>query len=50
MLWLLVITFDTLLIKFMQTAQLTFNGGIVTEYFFSNVMKRTETHQIICEP
>ena len=28
----LVITFDTLLIKFMQTAQLTFNGRI-TEFF-----------------
>ena len=33
MLWLLVITFDMLLIKFMQTAQLTFNGGTVTEFF-----------------
>ena len=30
---ILVITFDTLLIKFMQTAQLTFNGQIVTEFF-----------------
>ena len=33
MLWLLVITFDTLLIKFMQTAQLTFNGRTITEFF-----------------
>ena len=33
MLWLLVITFDTLLIKLMQTAQLTFNGRTVTEFF-----------------
>ena len=33
MLWLLVITFDTLLIKLMQTAQLTFNGRTVIELF-----------------
>ena len=33
MLSLLVITFDTLLIKLMQTAQLTFNGRTVTEFF-----------------
>ena len=33
MLWLLVIAFDTLLIKLMQTAQLTFNGRTVTEFF-----------------
>ena len=31
--WLLVITFDMLLIKFMQTAQLTFNGRTITEFF-----------------
>ena len=30
---LLVTTFDTLLIKFMQTAQLTFNGRTITEFF-----------------
>ena len=30
---LLMITFDTLLIKLMQTAQLTFNGRTVTEFF-----------------
>ena len=45
--WLLVITFDTLLIKFMQTAQLTYCDGIVyTEFFaalfFSDVVKRTK--------
>ena len=28
-----MITFDTLLIKFMQTAQLTFNGRTITEFF-----------------
>ena len=28
-----MITFDTLLIKLIQTAQLTFNGGTVTEFF-----------------
>ena len=30
---ILVITFDTLLIKFIQTAQLTSNGRIGTEFF-----------------
>ena len=29
----LVITFDTLLIKLMKTAQLTFNGRTITEFF-----------------
>ena len=33
MFWLLVITFDTLLIKLMQTAQLIFNGRTFTEFF-----------------
>ena len=33
MLWLLVKTFDTLLTKFMQTAQLTFNGRTITGFF-----------------
>ena len=33
MLWILVITFDTLLIKLIQTAQLTFNGRTMTEFF-----------------
>ena len=33
MLWLLVIAFDTLLLKVMQTAQLTFNGRTITEFF-----------------
>ena len=28
-----MITFDTSLIKFMQTAQLTFNGRTITEFF-----------------
>ena len=60
MLLLLVITFDTLLIKLMQTAQLTFNGGTVTEFFAvlfrvsfpwnSDVVKRSATHRIIRDP
>ena len=33
MLWLLVITFDTFLIEFMQSALLTFNGRIIIELF-----------------
>ena len=33
MLRLLVITFDMFLIEFMQSAQLTFNGRIITEFF-----------------
>ena len=51
MLSLLVITFDTLLIKFMQTAQLTLNGRTITEFFavlfFSDVVKRSATRRIL---
>ena len=49
MLWLLMIAFDTLLIKSMQTAQLSFNGPILPKslqfYFFSDVVERAETRQ-----
>ena len=50
---ILVITFDMLLIKFMQTAQLTSNGGIGTEFFavlfLFNAVKRTKTLQNISD-
>ena len=51
---IIVITFDTLLIKSMQIALLTFNDRIVdTEFFadlfFSDVVKRTKPHRyVIC--